>query len=200
ANGLSDGLQAFQNHISNKNTEGDYVVFLGDNIYPSGLPDVDENGRENAENSLNAQIKSVKDFKGKTVFIPGNHDWYANGLEGLKREENYIEGTLGKKTFLPENGCPLESVDISETIQLIIIDTQWYLENWDDEPTINEDCEIKTRERFFEEVEGEIKKAQNKTVVFAMHHPMYTNGSHGGYVAASKHIFPFQQKIPLPII
>ncbi|PKQ43685.1 metallophosphoesterase [Confluentibacter flavum] len=199
-NGLSDGLQAFQNYISDKNTEGDYVIFLGDNIYPSGLPDVDENGRANAENSLNAQIKSIRDFKGKTVFIPGNHDWYANGLKGLKREENYIKDALGKNTFLPENGCPLESIDISDTIQLIIIDTQWYLENWDYAPTINDDCDIKTRERFFEDIEGEIKKAQNKTVVFAMHHPMYTNGSHGGHVAASKHIFPFQQKIPLPII
>ncbi|WP_239970518.1 metallophosphoesterase [Confluentibacter citreus] len=198
--GLSDGLQAFQNYISEKNTEADYVIFLGDNIYPSGLPDVDENGRANAENSLNAQIKSIKDFKGKAIFIPGNHDWYDNGLEGLKREENYIEDALGKNTFLPEDGCPLESIDISETIQLIIIDSQWYIENWDYLPTINDDCEIKTRDRFFEEIEGEIKKAQNKTVVFAMHHPMYTNGSHGGHVAANKHIFPFQQKIPLPII
>lgn len=102
--GLSEGLLAFQNHISNKNTKSDYVLFLGDNIYPSGLPDVSEKGRENAENSLNAQIKAIQDFKGKTIFIPGNHDWYSNGLIGLKREENYIENALGKKTFLPEDG------------------------------------------------------------------------------------------------
>jgi hypothetical protein len=198
--GLSDGLLAFQNYIINKNTESDYVLFLGDNIYPSGLPDVSEKGRENAENSLNAQIKAIQDFKGKTIFIPGNHDWYSNGLIGLKREENYIENVLGKKTFLPEDGCPIESIDVSDTIQLIIIDSQWYIENWDDHPTINDDCDIKTRERFFEEVEDEIKKAQNKTVVFAMHHPMYTNGPHGGHLAPIKHLFPFQQKIPLPIV
>lgn len=196
--GLSKGLTAFKNHISNKKTKGDYTIFLGDNIYPSGLPKKDEKGRAKAENALDAQIKSVEDFKGEIVFIPGNHDWYSNGLKGLKRQEKYIEDALGKNTFLPENGCPLESVDVSETIQLIIIDTQWYLENWNHNPTINDECEIKTRERLFEEVEGELKKAQNKTVVFAMHHPMYTNGIHGGYYAASKHLFPTQKKIPLP--
>ena len=198
-NGLSDGLKAFQDYISDKKTKGDFTIFLGDNIYPAGLPDKDEKGRESAENGLNAQIKSVKEFKGKTIFIPGNHDWYSNGLKGLKREEKYIEDALGKNTFLPENGCPLESIDVSETIQLIIIDTQWYLENWNHNPTINDDCEIKTRERLFEEIEGELKKAQNKTVVFAMHHPMFTNGVHGGYFAAEKHLFPTQSKIPVPI-
>ncbi|WP_299338880.1 metallophosphoesterase [uncultured Psychroserpens sp.] len=198
--GMSKALTAFNNHIADKNTKDDYTIFLGDNIYPSGLPAKDKKGRKDAENALNAQIKSVKNFKGEVLFIPGNHDWYANGLKGLKRQEKYIEDALGKNTFQPENGCPLESIDVSESIQLIVIDTQWYLENWNDNPTINDECEIKTRERFFEEVEGEIKKAQNKTIVFAMHHPMYTNGVHGGQYAFSKHVFPGQKKIPIPIL
>ena len=134
------------------------------------------------------------------LFIPGNHDWYANGLKGLKNQEKFIEDALGKNTFQPENGCPLERIEISETVQLIVIDTQWYLENWNNNPTINDECEIKTRERFFEELEGELKKAQNKTTVIAMHHPMFTNGIHGGFYGAKKHIYPTQKKIPLPIV
>ncbi|MCK8479383.1 metallophosphoesterase [Psychroserpens algicola] len=197
--GMSKALTALQNHIANKNTEDDYAIFLGDNIYPDGLPSKNSAGRSEAENALNGQIKAVKDFKGEVLFIPGNHDWYADKLKGLKRQEKYIEDALGKNTFQPENGCPLESIDVGETIQLIAIDTQWYLENWNKNPTINDECEIKTRERFFEEIEGEIKKAQNKTIVFAMHHPMYTNGVHGGYYAAKKHLYPTQSKIPVPI-
>ncbi|WP_298495007.1 metallophosphoesterase [uncultured Algibacter sp.] len=196
--GMSKALTAFNKYIENKKTKGDYTIFLGDNIYPSGLPKKGKKGRGNAENALNAQGKSIADFEGKTVFIPGNHDWYADGLKGLKREEKYVEKLVGKNTFKPENGCPLESIDVSESIQLIIIDTQWYLENWNRHPTINDECEIKTRERFFQEIEGELKKAQNKTTVFAMHHPMYTNGAHGGKYALKKHLYPFQQKIPLP--
>ena len=199
-NEQSNGLKAFQSYISDKKTKGDYVIFLGDNIYPSGLPDKNEKGRVQAINSLKAQTQTVENFQGDVVFIPGNHDWYSKGLKGLKRQEKFIEETLGKNTFQPENGCPLESIDVSEDIQLIIIDTQWYLENWNKNPTINDECEIKTRERFFEEIEGELKKAQNKTIVFAMHHPMYTNGVHGGQYAFSKHLFPGQKKIPVPIL
>ncbi|WP_282069045.1 metallophosphoesterase [Olleya namhaensis] len=197
-NGFSNGLKAYKNFIKNKDTKGDVTLFLGDNIYPAGLPSKGHKSYNEAKNNIEAQVKSVNDFDGQVVFIPGNHDWYANGLHGLKNEEKFIEEALGEDTFKPENGCPLEVVEISDQVELIIIDTQWYLENWNKHPTINDDCEIKTRERFLLELEGEFKKAQNKNVVVAMHHPMYTNGSHGGFYTKDKHLFPFQSNLPLP--
>ena len=199
-NGMSQGLIAFNKYIKDKDTKESYTLFLGDNIYPAGLPIKERKYRGEAENMLNAQINAVKDFKGQTIFIPGNHEWYSGGVTGVRLEEQYIEEFLGEDSFFPENGCPLESVDVSDTVQLIIIDTQWYLENWDAHPTINDGCEIKTRERLMLELEGEIKKAQGKTVVFAMHHPMYTNGVHGGQFALKKHLYPTQKKIPVPIL
>ena len=200
ANGLSLGLNAFKTYISNKETKDDYAIFLGDNIYPAGMPNENDKGRKEAEHHMDAQFESVKSFKGKTIFIPGNHEWYADGLKGLKDEEKYVENALGKDSFYPENGCPMKSIDVSESIQLIIIDTQWYLTNWNHHPGINDECEIKTRERLLLEVEGEIKKAQGKTIVFAMHHPMYTNGVHGGQFALKKHLYPTQRNIPVPIL
>lgn len=197
-NGMSQGLKAFHEYLSNKDTKEDYTLFLGDNIYPAGLPQTEHKYRGSAENMLNAQVKSVENFQGQTIFIPGNHEWYAGGVTGVRLEEKYIKEALDENSFFPENGCPLKSIDVSETIQLIIVDTQWYLENWDHHPTINEDCEIKTRERLMLELEGEIKKAQGKTIVFAMHHPMYTNSTHGGQFALEKHLFPIQKKIPMP--
>ncbi|WP_203255931.1 metallophosphoesterase [Hyunsoonleella ulvae] len=166
------------------------VIFLGDNIYPKGLPKKGQEGRVSAENQLNAQISAVEDFKGETVFIPGNHDWYSDGLKGLKRQEKYIEDALGKHTFLPENGCPIERVKIGEDIVLIIVDSEWYVTNWDKHPTINDDCAIKTRTKFFDELEGEIKKARGKTTIIAVHHPMFTNGSHGGQYSFKSHMSP----------
>lgn len=166
------------------------VVFLGDNIYPKGLPKKNDEGRSFAEHQLNVQMESVKDFKGDAVFIPGNHDWYSDGLKGLKRQEDYIEKVLGKHTFLPENGCPIERVNISDNIVLIVVDSEWYLTNWDKHPTINDDCEIKTREKFFDELEGEIKKARGKTTLIAVHHPIFTNGSHGGQYSFGSHMSP----------
>ncbi|MCB4807620.1 metallophosphoesterase [Tamlana sp. 62-3] len=166
------------------------VLFLGDNIYPKGMPDKDEKGREFAEHQLNVQTEIVKDFKGDAVFIPGNHDWYSNGLKGLKRQEKYIEDKLGKNTFLPEDGCPIEKVEISEDITLLVVDTEWYLVNWDKHPTINDDCDIKTRSKFLDELESEIKKARGKTTVIALHHPMFSNGPHGGKYSVKQHLKP----------
>ena len=193
-------IKAFNNHIKKENSTDDYAIILGDNSYPHGLPPKDSSKRQNIENSLSNQLDELKNFKGNLLVIPGHRDWRQEGVKGLKRQEKLIEDALGKNSFQPENGCPLESIDIGETIQLIIIDTQWFLEDWDKNPTINDECEIKTRERFFTEVEGELKKAQHKTVVFAMHHPMFTNGIHGGRYPAKKHLFPFENYIPLPIL
>jgi hypothetical protein len=185
----SAAIKAFKKELDN-GSKNSTAIFLGDNIYPKGLPKKGEKGRDFAEHQLNIQTAAVKDFKGETIFIPGNHDWYNNGLKGLKRQEKYIEDILGKNTFLPENGCPIEKVDISDEIVLIVVDSEWYLTNWDRHPTINDDCEIKTRVKFFDELEGLIKKARGKTTLIAMHHPMFTNGPHGGQYSFGSHMKP----------
>jgi len=185
----SSALQFFKNELS-RASKNSTAIFLGDNIYPKGLPKKGHENRVFAEHQLNIQTDAVSGFKGETIFIPGNHDWYANGLKGLKRQEKYIENILGKNTFLPENGCPIEKIHINDAIELIIIDSEWYLTNWDKHPTINDDCEIRTRTKFFEELEGLIKKARGKTTLIAMHHPMFTNGPHGGQYSFGSHMKP----------
>lgn len=196
----TDALNAYNKLISNKNTIGDYTIFLGDNIYEKGLPKEGHPDRAEAVHRIDAQIEAVKDFKGEVMFIPGNHDWYGDGLKGLKRQEEYVEEAIGKNSFQPEKGCPIEKISVTDNIVLLVLDTQWYITDWDKHPTINDNCEIKTRKEFFLEIEGELKKNNEKTIVVAMHHPAFTNGPHGGSFSADKHIFPFQSKIPLPIL
>lgn len=173
-------------NVSKKST----LIFLGDNVYETGIPKKKKSKKYKlAKRRLEAQTDVAKKFKGNSIFIPGNHDWY-NGLDGLKREEELVEKALGKRSFFPQNGCPLESVDISKNIVLIIVDTHWYLTNWDNHPKINDNCEIKTRTKFFDEFEGLIKKSRGKTTIIAMHHPMFTNGSHGGKYSFASHMNP----------
>ncbi len=185
----SEAIQYFKKELG-KASKQSTVLFLGDNIYPKGMPKKSDESRAFAEHQLKVQTNAVKGFKGKAVFIPGNHDWYSDGLKGLKRQEDFVENILGKHTFLPENGCPIEKVDVSDDIVMIVIDSEWYLTNWDKHPTINDDCEIKTRFKFFEELESLIKKARGKTTVIAMHHPMFTNGPHGGQYSFGSHLKP----------
>ncbi|MBO6605753.1 metallophosphoesterase [Psychroserpens sp.] len=182
-------INTFKSDLKNA-TSKSTVIFLGDNIYPKGLPKENDPNRKDAERQLNAQIAAVSDFKGQTIFIPGNHDWYSNGLKGLKRQEKYIEDALGKDSFLPEKGCPIERINLSDELVLIIVDTQWYITDWDKHPNINDNCEFKTRARFIDEFESEVKKARGKTTVIAMHHPMFTNGPHGGQFSFKSHMTP----------
>jgi len=77
--------------------ENSAIVFLGDNIYPAGLPTFeDPEKRAEAEKRLDSQLDLVTNFKGRPFFIPGNHDWKEWGLKGLKREEKFIEKYLNR--------------------------------------------------------------------------------------------------------
>jgi hypothetical protein len=184
----SPALNYLKKHIKGASKEST-LLFLGDNVYETGIPKKKSKKYPLAKRRIEAQTDVAKEFNGNSIFIPGNHDWY-HGLDGLKREEKLVEKALGKSSFLPNNGCPLEKVDISKDIVLIIVDTHWYLTNWDNHPTINDECEIKTRTKFLDEFEGLIKKARGKTTIIALHHPMFTNGSHGGKYSLKSHLNP----------
>lgn len=185
---VSPALEYLNKHI-NKADKNSTLLFLGDNVYETGIPSKKSKDYPLAKHRIEAQTSIAKKFAGRSIFIPGNHDWY-NGLDGLKREEKLVEKALGKNSFLPENGCPLKKVKISDDVVLIIVDTHWYVTNWDNHPKINDNCEIKTRVKFFDEFKGMIKKARGKTTVIAMHHPMFTNGPHGGYYSFKSHMSP----------
>ncbi|MEX2350736.1 MAG: metallophosphoesterase [Flavobacteriaceae bacterium] len=194
-------LLAFKNFLKANPSQENVALFLGDNIYPTGLVPESHKDRTHAEHKLDVQYESVKEGVDKIYFIPGNHDWYDNGLYSLDIQEKYLRDLSGDEDiFLPKNGCPIESIELTESIQLVIVDTQWYLEDWNHHPLMNAKCKIKSREKFFEEIEGEVKKNQNKTILFAMHHPMFTNGVHGGKFAIAKHLFPTQSNFPLPVL
>ncbi len=185
---VSPALKYLDKHISTAD-ENATLLFLGDNVYETGIPSKKSGDYPLAKYRIKAQTSIAKKFAGRSIFIPGNHDWY-NGLEGLKREEKLVEKELGKNSFLPENGCPLKKVNISKDVVLIIVDTHWYVTNWDNHPKINDNCEIKTRVKFFDEFKGLVKKARGKTTIIAMHHPMFTNGPHGGYYSLKSHMSP----------
>ncbi len=200
--GMNPALRIFKDKLSHA-SENSTAIFLGDNIYPAGLPDPKDStlAYRRARNHLDAQLQTVTDYKGRVVFIPGNHDWYTEGLIGLKRQEKYIEQSIDRKdAFIPEDGCPLEVVDINDDVVVIAMDTEWYLTNWDKRPSINEDCKIKSREKFLEELESEIKKNAGKTIILAQHHPVFSYGPHGGQYTLHQQFYPKSRIGPLPLL
>ena len=200
--GTSEGLIALKDYMDSVKAKDNYTIFLGDNIYPVGMPPKDSPEREQSEYRVDSQLDAIEKYEGNVIVIPGNHDWYSEGVKGLEREEEYLEEKLGDKlTWAPKTGCGLKSIEISDDIQLIVIDSQWFLENWDKHPTINNNCShIKTREALLLEVGSEIDKNQNKTIIVALHHPLFTNGVHGGQYNLERHLYPSQKKIPIPVL
>lgn len=191
--------------VSGKNST---VVFLGDNLYPDGLaPKKKKEERANDEYRLKAQLDVLKGYEGGVHFIAGNHDWYTYGLDGVKRQKKFIEEYLDREdVFYPKPGCgdPKE-IEINDQLVLILVDSQWYLEDWDGEYEINNGCEIKSKEVFARYFEEAVKGNRGKNVVIATHHPPYSKGPHGGHGTLKNHLFPLEAAnknllIPLPVL
>lgn len=193
------------------------IVFLGDNIYPVGMPSKEDPFRPLAEHKLNVQLNMLDDYPGNIMFMPGNHDWYSYGTKGIKRQEKYIEKYLNKLKgiddkddkawkdyFLPGNACgDPYTVEINDQLVIVIIDSAWWLRNWNKDQNINAGCEIKSRSFFKFQFEETVRKHRNKNVILAMHHPLFSNGPHGGHFTIKEHIFPLTPLnknlyIPLP--
>ncbi len=212
---MSKGLKALKNEIAG-DSENSTVIFLGDNNYPGGIPPKEESElRAEGINHLDRQLEAIKDYKGRPIFIPGNHDWRTYGKKGLRRQEKYIEKKLNagiedkddwQNYFLPDDGCPgPEVIEVNDQLSIVIIDTQWWLLDWDKEPEINDGCAMKNRFAFNFYFEETLRKNRNKNVIIALHHPMYTYGTHGGASTFNEHFFPLTQfnknlKIPVPIV
>jgi hypothetical protein len=195
--------------VDNRPDEATDIVFLGDNIYPVGMPPEDHPDRLDAEHKLNVQLESVRAFKGNVTFVPGNHDWYTYGREGLRRQEKYIEDFLSKYNegftdyFRPSNGCGnVDVLNVADNISIVSIDSHWFLAKKADKYDYS-DCDIQTRRQFVDAFRDTMENLKGRDVMLTMHHPMYTIGSHGGFYRFSSFFFPlaaYKSDLRLPLI
>lgn len=198
-------LQSFVEKDSNS-----ALLFLGDNIYHNGLPDPADNGRDEAEKKINAQMDIVKNYKGEIYFISGNHDWDYMGPEGLERvqiQEEYIENQLNRgNTFVPDGGCPGPYyARLYNNVILLAIDSQWWLHKYNKPYGRCGSCDAEDEEDFIIQFEDFIRNNRNRHIMIVAHHPLVSNGNHGGYYNILDHIFPLRllQRnwyVPLPIL
>lgn len=180
------------------------VIFLGDNIYPDGLPPEGAENRQQAETRILSQLETVKDYPGRVIFIPGNHDWYSsqlNGLEWLNRQEEFIESYLNRgNVFIPDNGMsgPVsvmlaksgEHYGLNFDIRLIALDTHWWLHPHKKplEPGIESEHEQKRE--ILKNVEKMVEGHLSDEIMVVTHHPLFSYGRHGGKFPISTHFLP----------
>jgi len=197
--------------VTGRNQQPGMVIFLGDNIYPAGLPpEWNIEAYHQALDILMNQIYGLSSFKGKIIFIPGNHDWNefkAGGLDAIRRQGEFLD-QLDKSRIrlLPENGCggPFP-VELNDDLVMLIIDSQWWIQDWTKEPQMNEGCDIHSKDEFIKTFREQVVLYKDKQIVVAMHHPLYTQGNHGGHFTLKNHLFPLTSVVkwlylPLPVI
>ncbi|MCI0750732.1 MAG: metallophosphoesterase, partial [Flammeovirgaceae bacterium] len=186
------------------------IIFLGDNIYPRGLPPAGDKHREESERIIQAQVDLVSSSKGPVYFIPGNHDWKQgrpDGLPYILNQKAWIDSLKDSRfQFFPQQGCPgPEEIPLTDQLVLVIIDTQWFLHAWEKPEGENSPCAAKTAADVFVLLEDIFRRNEGKRVVVAAHHPLISYGEHGGVSKLKYHLFPLMEAnkalfIPMPVV
>jgi hypothetical protein len=160
------------------------IIFLGDNVYPEGIPEEGHAEWADARRRLEAQVLAIPQGA-RGIFLPGNHDWAgetAFGLFSIRLQEKMIAAlSHGRDVRMtPSNGCPGPvTIDVGR-LRLITLDTQWWLHEFivrDETTRCNTSIAGVTSE-----LRGQVSAPGTaRVVVVAGHHPLMTGGVHGGY-------------------
>lgn len=187
-----------------------FVVFLGDNVYPRGVPPLGDPNRDDAERKVAAQVLAIRKGSAQGLLIPGNHDWDRHGLDGwasILRQDTLVRKFGGQDVRLaPAGGCPGPVVvDLGAHVRLIAMDTQWWLHNDVKPYGDTSPCPTRTYDEVADSLAGALRDKGKRHAIVLTHHPMRSGGIHGGSFTLMDHIFPLRNFkpwlwVPLPLI
>ncbi|WP_192820999.1 metallophosphoesterase [Rufibacter sp. LB8] len=199
-------IRAWQQEAGDQST----LIFLGDNIYPVGVPPEGHRHHARAMERLQYQFELFKSYQGKVIYLGGNHDWNKgrrNGFTYMLRQQEIITQHLNDPlAYLPQGGClgPV-TWEINEQVLLVIINTQWWVQRGFKPLGPQFGCDYASSSEFFEAFEKLLEANKHRFIVLAGHHPLYSNALHGGKFTVKQHLFPltFVHKralVPLPLV
>ncbi|WP_321297002.1 BamA/TamA family outer membrane protein [Marinifilum fragile] len=180
ANIVNANMQMLKSQLAEQNDKAT-LVFLGNNISKEYDREEIEDIHSGDQNLIKL-LDLAKEFKGESIFIPGEKEWDQGrkyGWDAVMNLEAYIEDYIGKgDVFLPSGGCPGPvEIEIGEDIVLLIVDSQWWL-HAADKPEA--ECGLENPSDFLILLSDALKRNKDKKIVFAAHHPIYSGGKHAG--------------------
>ncbi len=182
-----------------KEPERTLVVFLGDNLYPNGLPALDDSWRGEGERRLAAQADAALGAGARVLFLPGNHDWDGMGADGLAaviRQERFLASRSTRLLYAPGGGCPGPLLlPTAGGVTLAVLDTQWWLHHAGPRP---EGASSPCAARSAEEAVAQLRQAAALgPLALLSHHPLASGGPHGDRTADWRaHLFPLRDAAP----
>ncbi|ALJ00663.1 metallophosphoesterase [Rufibacter tibetensis] len=205
-----DHLLQAVHHWVKEAGENSTILFLGDNVYPTGLPPTDSFRHAQAVQRLENQLSLFDEYTGKVIYLSGNHDWNKgrkDGYEFVLRQEKFITEKLqDEMAYLPRGGClgPV-TWEINGQLLIIVINTQWWVQTGHKPLAANPGEPYETSREFFSALQALLEENKHRFIVLAAHHPVYSNALHGGKFTVKQHLFPLtfinkRALIPLPIV
>ncbi len=173
----------YLDQVSSEATQDDVLIFLGNNVFPIGLPPLDHEDRPAMEQKLKVQLDAIKKFPGQSFMIPGDDDWGQTrkfGWDYVKNQQTFVTDYLQDDfVFLPQGGCPGPiEIGLSGELVLLIVDTQYFLHPWD-KPRKEDGCEVDGTLGALEVLEDAVQRNRDKHILVVGHHPIYTYGAYG---------------------
>jgi len=185
------------------------VVYLGDNIYPTGMGLPGSAEEANTKDILRSQFVPMRAAGAKVYFLPGNHDWDKSGPQGLAKIK--AQGAFLREQqdadirMVPEHGCPGPVLlPISANLSIVAFDSEWWLYPYHKAHDA-ESCSSTDKEAVISKMKALAEKHKDQIILLASHHPFQTYGAHNGRFSLMQHLFPLRDLnknlyVPLPII
>jgi len=165
--------------------ERSIILFLGDNVYPAGIPAEGAAEWADARRRVESQVRAVPPGA-QGIFVPGNHDWSDGGPFGLysiRLQERFISSFAPGRSvrLLPGNGCPGPvAMDVGR-LRLVSLDTQWWLHSFIVRDSVS-NCPTNSFATVTAALRTQVRPTGDaRIVVVAAHHPLITGGVHGSY-------------------
>ena len=190
------------------------VVFLGDNVYPRGIPEDTAAGFPEARRRLLAQA-AVADSSGlRVIFVPGNHDWDRQrepGWAQIQRQGRLLHDYAADRKVAvelqPAGGCPGPVVTDLGLVRLVAVDTQWWLHSGSrpgratdqvarSMPDQSLRCSITTEVGLLDSLRVIHASSADRVTIMVGHHPLESHGEHGGHHPWIEYLLPL---VPTPI-
>jgi hypothetical protein len=186
------------------------AVFLGDNVYPDGVPPSPGPERDRAEQRIGAQLDAVRRAGLRAWFVPGNHDWGTGGDDGWERvrAQTALLAASGVAQAAPADGCPGPvSVALGERLSLVLLDTAWWLHRGPRPHAPDSPCPAGDEDAVTAALADALRAAaaEGRHAIVLAHHPLASGGPHGAAFDWSDHLFPLRALdrslwVPLPIV
>jgi hypothetical protein len=187
-------LGVLYDYLIKQPDKNNYCIFLGDIIYPVGLPPKDHPDYPRMLKKLSVQISVVSESVSTGIFVPGNHDWersgkvgwqYIKNLELHLRNHPYNKKKKDGVRLYPSGGNPGPALININNTSLVIIDSEWFLRRKHPKPEHNEKSVYKKIDNTL----ADLKKKNRNTIIIS-HHPWRSTGRHFGYWEVKELFWP----------